>query len=104
MPVSSTSSSGFGRTAKCTYDDVNLLLRLYDMRREDRLRQARAWFAGKFRAATMDDFQKICPPGSDENASFLQVTSYWDMVASFMACTAGRQGGCTLLVYTSTRK
>jgi hypothetical protein len=82
MMTASTSSST--KQSKCTYDDVNLLLRLYDMRREDRLRQARAWFAGKFRAATMDEFQKLCPPGSDENASFRQVTSYWDMVASFI--------------------
>src|SRR6185369_9803203 len=72
------------RTTKSTYDDVNLLLRLYDMRREDRLRQARAWFASKFRATSMEDFQKLCPPGSDENASFRQVTSYWEMVASFI--------------------
>jgi len=26
-----------------TYDEVNLMLRLYDMRREARLRQARSW-------------------------------------------------------------
>jgi hypothetical protein len=77
-------ASATPKMAKCTYDDVNLLLRLYDMRREDRLRQARAWFAGKFRAASMEEFQKLCPPGSDENASFRQVTSYWDMVASFI--------------------
>jgi hypothetical protein len=72
------------KNAKCTYDDVNLLLRLYDMRREDRLREARAWFAGKFRASSMEEFQKLCPGGSEENASFRQVTSYWDMVASFV--------------------
>ena len=29
---------------KATYDDVNLVLRLYELRREDRLRQARRWF------------------------------------------------------------
>jgi len=28
--------------AQITYDEVNLMLRLYDMRRESRLRQARA--------------------------------------------------------------
>ena len=27
-----------------TYEEVNLMLRLYDMRRETRLRQARNWF------------------------------------------------------------
>jgi hypothetical protein len=27
-----------------TYDDANLLLRLYEIRREDKMRQARQWF------------------------------------------------------------
>ena len=30
-----------------TYDDANLLLRLYELRREDKLRQARDWFNKK---------------------------------------------------------
>ncbi|MEZ5403975.1 MAG: hypothetical protein R2729_30120 [Bryobacteraceae bacterium] len=71
-------------TPTATYDDVNLILRLYDMRREDRLRRARAWFVANFHAASLEDFQTICPAGSDENASFRMVASYWDMVASFM--------------------
>jgi len=70
-----------------TYDDVNLVLRLYDMRREERMRRARAWFTSNFRATTLEDVQKLCPVGSDENASFRMVTSYWDMAASFI--TAG---------------
>lgn len=68
-----------------TYDDANLILKLYDMRREDRLRKARAWFAANFKGvATVEQFQKICPPGTDENASFRMVTTYWDMVGSFV--------------------
>ncbi|MBM3793821.1 MAG: hypothetical protein FJW31_07085 [Acidobacteria bacterium] len=69
---------------KGTYDDANLILRLYDMRREERMREARAWFTGNFQPATMEEFQKLCPPGSKENASYRQVTSYWDMAASFV--------------------
>ena len=67
-----------------TYDDVNLILRLYDMRRETRMREARDWFASSFHARTLDEFRKLCPPGSPENASFRQVTTYWEMVASFV--------------------
>lgn len=70
-----------------TYDDVNLLLRLYDMRREDRMRKARSWFTANFAAGSMEEFVKICPAGSDENASYRMVTSYWEMVSSFI--TAG---------------
>lgn len=68
-----------------TYDDANLVLKLYDMRREERLRKARAWFAGNFKGVTsLEQFQKICAPGTDENASFRMTTTYWDMAASFV--------------------
>ena len=73
--------------ATATYDDVNLILRLYDMRREKRMREARAWFTSKFKASTLEEMLKLCTPGSDENASYRMVVTYWEMVASFI--TAG---------------
>ena len=76
----------FGIMQQCsTYDDVNLIIRLYELRREKRMREARDWFAKSYRAATLDEFNALCPRGSDENASFRQVTTYWEMVASFVA-------------------
>ena len=71
-------------TATATYEDVNLILKLYDMRREEKLRAARAWFAANFKVKTLDEFQKLCPPGSDPNASYRMVITYWEMVASFI--------------------
>jgi hypothetical protein len=70
-----------------TYDDANLILHLYELRREDRMRQARAWFTAKCKVKSYDELIKLAPGGSDENASVRMVTSYWDLVASFM--TAG---------------
>ena len=70
--------------AKATFDDVKLMLKLYDMRREPRLREARRWFTGSFKARTLEDFTALCPPGSEQNASYRMVTSYWEMVASFI--------------------
>jgi hypothetical protein len=67
-----------------TFEDVNLILKLYELRRETKFRQARAWFVESFHAKTLPQFQEICPQGSDENASFRMVISYWEMVASFM--------------------
>lgn len=67
-----------------TYDDANLLLRLFELRREEKLRQARAWFNRNFKAANLEEFQKLCPTGSDENAYYRMVASYWDMAASFV--------------------
>jgi|SRR5579859_758922 len=67
-----------------TYDDANLLLRLYELRREDKLRQARAWFVKNFHARNMDELFKICPQGSQEDAYFRMLSSYWEMAASFV--------------------
>jgi hypothetical protein len=69
---------------KATYDDVKLILQLYEMRREPRLREARRWFTASFKPKNYDDFAALCPPGSEPNASYRMVTTYWEMVASFL--------------------
>jgi hypothetical protein len=63
---------------------VSLILRLYEMRRETKLREARDWFGKSFKIKSVDEFNQLCPPGSDPNAYYRMVTSYWEMVASFM--------------------
>ena len=69
-----------------TYDDANLILRLYEMRREDRMRQARAWFTSKCKGVqSYEDLMKLAPGGSDENASYRMVVTYWDLVSSFIS-------------------
>jgi hypothetical protein len=54
------------------FDDANFALRLYELRRETELRKARS-MVGEVRTW-----------GSKHNAHFRQVTSYWEMVASFV--------------------
>ena len=73
--------------SKATYDDVNLILKLYELRREEKMRAARSWFAANFKCKSMAEFGQLCPPGSEANAMMRQVTSYWEMAASFV--TAG---------------
>jgi hypothetical protein len=51
------------------------------------MRAARNWFVANFKPKTMAEFQALCPPGSEGNAYARQVSSYWDMVSSFV--TAG---------------
>ena len=36
-----------------TYDDVDLVFRLYELRREEKLREAREWFASSFITANV---------------------------------------------------
>ena len=69
---------------KATFDDVNLILRLYEMRRDDRMREARNWFNGNFKVRTLEEWTALCAPGTEANASYRMVTSYWEMVASFI--------------------
>jgi hypothetical protein len=68
-----------------TYDDAELILKLYDLRREERLRAARAWFVGNFSARSLGEVMEKYPPGSDHNAYYRMVGTYWDMAASFVA-------------------
>lgn len=70
------------RTA--TPEDAKLILQLYEMRREPRMREARNWFARDFRAKTVEEFQALCPMGSDANASYRMFTTYWEMAASLV--------------------
>ena len=64
--------------------NAQLLLQIYDLRREDRLRAARAWLLPGFAAGSMKEFLELYPPGTDHNAYFRQVVTYWDMVAAIV--------------------
>ena len=67
-----------------TYEDVKLILRLYELRRDEKLRAAREWFRIKFWPQTIDDLRAVLHPKHPENTHFRMVTSYWDMAASFV--------------------
>ena len=47
--------------AQVSYEEVNLMLRLYDLRREPRLREARAWFVENFHAGTPEELMVKYP-------------------------------------------
>jgi len=69
---------------KPTHEDAQLILRLFELRREEKMRKARDWYAFKFFPRTMDDFKVIQDASKPENSYFRMVTSYWDMTASFI--------------------
>src|SRR5262245_24541762 len=70
--------------SQATYDDANLILRLYELRREEKLRAARDWFAKNFFASSMEELNNVAPLGSPANAHVRMVLSYWDMAASLV--------------------
>jgi hypothetical protein len=67
-----------------TNEQVNLMLRLYEERREPKLREARDWFAANFHVKSADDLTRVCPPGSQGNVYMRMVLGYWEMVASIV--------------------
>jgi hypothetical protein len=64
--------------------DAELLLRLYDIRRESKLRQGREWVIREFSAQSFDEYLAQAPMGSENNALFRMTVSYWDMAASLV--------------------
>jgi hypothetical protein len=67
-----------------TTADSELIVKLYDLRREAEIRKARNWWLG-FWPESADDILKIATAlGSQENAWLRQVGGYWEMAASFV--------------------
>ncbi len=69
---------------KPTSSDAQLVLQLYDLRREAEMRKARSWFAGSFWPSSADDIVKTATTPGQENAWFRQVIGYWEMAASLV--------------------
>jgi hypothetical protein len=66
------------------HHDAELLLRLYDLRREERLRRGRDWLIREFQAKSAEEYFQQCPPGSETSALFRMTITYWDMAASIV--------------------
>jgi uncharacterized protein DUF4760 len=67
-----------------TYDDANLLLRVYELRREDRMRQARHWFLFEFKPAAWSEIREQFFTGTEQDNYLRMVVSYWDMVCALV--------------------
>src|SRR4030095_16809113 len=61
-----------------------LQLKLFDLRREARLRQARDWFNQKFFPKSFDDAMRIAPMGSEAGTFFMMVVGYWDRACAYL--------------------
>ena len=63
------------------YKDADLILKLYDLRREKTMRDARNWFF-TFNPQTPQDFMDVLT--SDKSGWYRMVISYWDMACSLV--------------------
>jgi hypothetical protein len=61
--------------------DADLILKLYDLRREATMREARNWFF-TFNPTTIEDVLEALM--SDQSGYYRMVVSYWDMAAAMV--------------------
>jgi hypothetical protein len=70
---------------KATATDAQLIMQLYDLRREAEMRKARNWWVTGFWPESADDVLKVVGAmGSQENNWLRQVGGYWSMAAAFV--------------------
>ena len=63
--------------------DAQVILQLFDLRRESEMRKARDWFGAQFNPQSVDDVMStLMGFGTDANRYFRMVTSYWEMAAA----------------------
>ncbi len=63
-------------------DSADLILKLYELRREEKMREARSWMLSFMPESAQEILQAMV--NAESSAYFRMVTSYWDMAASFV--------------------
>lgn len=64
------------------HHDADLVVKLYELRREPVMRESRSSLVAKFLPASFDDLIAVTKPDHPLNAAFRQCTTYWEMVYS----------------------
>jgi hypothetical protein len=68
-----------------TTADAELILRLYELRREELLRKARRFMVFEFNPKTVEELRVVSRDTKSElNPYWRQAMSYWEMAASFV--------------------
>jgi hypothetical protein len=68
-----------------TTADAEVIMRLYDLRREETLRKARHFMVFEFRPKTLEELRAVSRDmTAKENAAWRQALSYWEMAAAFV--------------------
>ncbi len=65
--------------------DAEIILKLYELRTESLMRQARAWMTGEFWPKTAEEFYAVYDnPENPHNPWLRQVVTYWEMAAALV--------------------
>ena len=76
-------------------EEAGLILRLYELRREDTMRKARDWYFRDFNPQSMADFTEAL--FGEHSGHLRMVVSYWDMAAALV-----NSGAISLDLFAST--
>lgn len=68
---------------KADHHDADIVLKIYDLRREARMRQSRDELNMHFWPKSYEEFFAITQMDHPYNQAFRQVTTYWEMVYGF---------------------
>ena len=63
-------------------EEAGLILKLYELRREDTMRKARDWYFREFNPQSMADFNNAM--FGEHSGHLRMVVSYWDMAAALV--------------------
>jgi hypothetical protein len=67
------------------HEEANLILRLYEMRRDEEFRKARQWFDTEFNPQSAEDVLALMRGSFAQSAYFRMVLTYWEMVAALVS-------------------
>jgi len=68
-----------------TAGDAQIVIQLYELRREAEMRKARTWWAGSFWPQTAEDLMSVANNyEAQQNAWYRQVIGYWEMAAALV--------------------
>src|SRR5262245_23044108 len=84
-------AGGYTGSMPSAFESALLNLRLFELRRDPVLREARMWFLRDFNPDTIEELVALI--GGEHNASFRMVLGYWDMAASLVTSGAIDCGG-----------
>jgi hypothetical protein len=64
------------------HEEANLILRLYELRREETMRKARDWYFREFNPESMDDVNNAL--FGEHSGQLRMIMTYWDMAAALV--------------------
>jgi hypothetical protein len=77
------------------HDEADLILKLYELRREETMRKARDWYFREFNPQSLSEFTEAMM--SEHSGHLRMVVTYWDMAAALV-----NSGAISLDLFAST--